>query len=87
MRVIDPCGRTDGQTPACIAMVFQYAPGGELFTRMKKQMKMPEPNAMFYFGEISLALKYLHDKHIVYRLVIQSVSQSVTSTRSRISLF
>lgn len=50
-------------------MVFQYAPGGEFFTRMKKQDKMPESHAMFYFGEIALALKYLHGLDIVYRLV------------------
>ena len=54
-------------TETCIALVFRCALGGEFFTRMKSQETMPETHALFYFAEIALALKYLHDMHIVYR--------------------
>ncbi len=56
------------QTPSCIALVFEYAYGGELYTYMKKNGVMPEIVAKFYFAEIALALHYLHDRlGILYR--------------------
>lgn len=48
-------------------LVFDYASGGELYTRMKKEEKFKEPVAKFYFCEIASALGYLHDKDILYR--------------------
>lgn len=55
-------------TPACIALVFEYAFGGELYTRMKQASSMSEAHAKFYFCEIALALDYLHNKlKVVYR--------------------
>lgn len=54
-------------TDTCIAMVLRYAGGGEFFTRMKTLTPMPEPQAMFYFSEIALTLRYLHDSNVVYR--------------------
>ena len=48
-------------TPACIAMCFEYCIGGELFTRMKKVGKFYEQHAKFYFCEMALALNYLHN--------------------------
>jgi serine/threonine protein kinase len=47
--------------------VFEYASGGELYTRMKKQTKFSENVAKFYFCEISCAVDYLHNMSIVYR--------------------
>jgi protein-serine/threonine kinase len=55
------------QTDSCLSLVLQYAAGGELYTRMKSSSKMSENCAKFYIGQIALALKYLHDKRIVYR--------------------
>lgn len=55
------------QTPGSIALVFEYAAGGELYTRMKKQYKFSENVARFYFCEICCALNYLHSLNIVYR--------------------
>jgi serine/threonine protein kinase len=47
---------------------MEYCLGGELFTLMKKNSKLPEEHCKFYFCEISLALDYLHNKlSIVYR--------------------
>eukprot|EP01041_Mallomonas_annulata_P008207 gene8207-16879_t len=55
-------------TTACIGLIFQFAAGGELYTRMKKIHKMTEDEAKFYFCEIVAVLHYLHDeKDIVYR--------------------
>lgn len=51
-----------------IALVFEYAVGGELYHRMKQSFKTEENAAKFYFCEISLAIAHLHDKlKLVYR--------------------
>jgi len=61
-------------TPACVALVFEYCSGGELYTFMKKQGSgrgsggMNEQHAKFYFAEIACALDYLHNTvGVVYR--------------------
>ena len=55
-------------TPGSIALVFEYAYGGELYTRMKQFNSMPLIHAKFYFAEIACALDYLHNTlNIVYR--------------------
>ena len=55
-------------TSGCIALVFEYAYGGELYTRMKQCNYMPLMHAKFYFAEIACALGYLHNTlNIVYR--------------------
>ena len=55
-------------TPECIALVFDYCMGGEFFTYLKKETKIPEGYAKFYFCEIALAIFYLHDNlGYVYR--------------------
>jgi protein kinase A len=55
------------QMETSFGLVFDYAAGGELFTRIRKAEKFKEPVAKFYFCEIASALGYLHDKHIIYR--------------------
>ena len=56
------------ETPSCVALVFEFCLGGELYTLMKKKGKMPEQMAMFYFVETALALSYLHEKlGVIYR--------------------
>ena len=55
-------------TQACLALIFEYAYGGELFHRMKQVIKMEENEAKFYFCEIASVLHYLHDElNIVFR--------------------
>lgn len=49
------------ETPQCVALVFEYAQGGELFTYMKRNNCLREDYARFYFCEIALALSYLHE--------------------------
>lgn len=55
-------------TQGSIALIFEYAFGGELYTRMKKRHKMSGEEAKFYFCEIVSVLRYLHDDlNIVFR--------------------
>ena len=59
------------QTPAAIAMVFEFTYGGELYMRMKQIGKMSESESKFYICELALAIHYLQDKmKIVYRYVV-----------------
>jgi protein kinase A len=47
--------------------VLEYAPGGELFTWLRKNKRFPNNIARFFFCEIFTALEYLHRKGFVYR--------------------
>lgn len=68
------------QTPTCVAVVCEFAYGGELYHRLKKKVKFSEAEAKFYFCEIASALHYLHDTmQLVYRYD-QSYSFVVTHT-------
>ncbi|CCH62838.1 hypothetical protein TBLA_0I01800 [Henningerozyma blattae CBS 6284] len=48
-------------------LLLQYIPGGELFYHLKEQGTLDEDTVAFYAAEISCALKFLHEKGIVYR--------------------
>lgn len=56
-----------------IFIVMEYADGGDLNNRIKEQKKKEpvalfDPKlAMFWFLQICMALKYLHDNHILHR--------------------
>ncbi|KAI8372776.1 kinase-like domain-containing protein [Radiomyces spectabilis] len=55
------------QDDACLYMVMDYVPGGELFTVLRKWKRFPDRAAKFYAAEVTLAIEYLHAKDIVYR--------------------
>mgnify|MGYP000921629596 FL=1 len=46
---------------------MEYCPGGELFTLLKNNRYMGEQRAKVIFVEVLLAIKYLHDRNIVFR--------------------
>ncbi|KAI0166172.1 Pkinase-domain-containing protein [Xylariaceae sp. FL1272] len=48
-------------------MVMDFVEGGELFSLLRKSGRFPNPVAKFYAAEVTLALEYLHSKHIIYR--------------------
>ncbi|XP_014249762.1 protein kinase DC2 [Cimex lectularius] len=48
-------------------MVFDYVPGGELFSYLRNAGRFPPNTGMFFTAEIVLALEYLHSQSIVYR--------------------
>ncbi|KAF2704840.1 kinase-like protein [Pleomassaria siparia CBS 279.74] len=59
-----------------ICLVLEYAPGGNLFDRMKKQKQkqkqppggyFPEPVAARYVAQMADALRYLHGKRVLHR--------------------
>lgn len=48
-------------------LLFEYVPGGELFTRLRQKGRFETKTAVFYSSEIVCALEFLHSKSIVYR--------------------
>ena len=46
---------------------MDFVNGGELFSRLQKDKKFPEPRVKFYAGEIALGLEYLHNSGVIYR--------------------
>jgi len=48
-------------------MLLEYVNGGELFSHLRKEGRLPNDSARFYSGEIVLAFSYLHSMDIVYR--------------------
>merc|ERR550532_701774 len=61
------CLLTTFQDEKRIFMLMEYINGGELFSYMRKQGRLPNDDTRFYAGEITLALAYLHDLNVIYR--------------------
>lgn len=55
------------QTEDRLIFVMEYVNGGELFFHLSRDKVFSETRSRFYGAEITLALKYLHEKKIVYR--------------------
>lgn len=55
------------QNSRYVYMLLEYLPGGELFSRLRKDGRFSEDVSLFYSSEILLALRYLHRHKIVYR--------------------
>jgi protein kinase A len=51
----------------CIYFLFEFVPGGELFSILRTYRVLSEKAVRFYSAQIVLALEYLHSKKIVYR--------------------
>jgi len=51
----------------CLYMLFNYLPGGELFSYLRCEGSFTNETAKFYATEIVLALEYLHSRTIVFR--------------------
>jgi len=50
-----------------LCMLLEYVNGGELFSYLRKEGRLPNESTMIYTGEIVLAFQYLQSIHIVYR--------------------
>uniref|UniRef100_A0A0G4G069 Protein kinase domain-containing protein n=1 Tax=Chromera velia CCMP2878 TaxID=1169474 RepID=A0A0G4G069_9ALVE len=48
-------------------MVMEYINGGELFSYLRRQGRLPDQDGRFYASEIVSAFEYLHSMNIVYR--------------------
>ena len=47
-------------SPLSLCLLFDYLPGGELFTHLRQFGRLSERGARLYAAEIALALEYLH---------------------------
>jgi serine/threonine protein kinase len=45
---------------------MDFLNGGELFYHLKKESRFTENKAKFYAAEVTLALKHLHERGIIY---------------------
>lgn len=48
-------------------LVLEFINGGELFSHLRTEGRLPDADAKFYSAEIVLAFAYLHEKNIIYR--------------------
>jgi len=48
-------------------MVLAFLRGGDLFTRLSKELMFTEDDVKFYLAELALALDHLHSLGIIYR--------------------
>ena len=55
------------QSSSHLYMLLQYVPGGELFSYLRREVRISNDAAKFYASEIVLAFQHLHSFNIVYR--------------------
>ncbi|GFO28242.1 ribosomal protein s6 kinase [Plakobranchus ocellatus] len=55
------------QTEGKLYLILEFLRGGDLFTRLSKEVMFTEEDVKFYLAELALALDHLHDLGIIYR--------------------
>lgn len=55
------------QTPGKLYLILDFLRGGDLFTRLSKEVMFTEEDVKFYLAELALALDHLHSLGIIYR--------------------
>lgn len=50
-----------------LCMLLEYVNGGELFSYLRQEGRLPNDHTKFFTAEITCAFEYLHGKNIVYR--------------------
>ncbi|XP_065363996.1 ribosomal protein S6 kinase 2 beta [Calliphora vicina] len=55
------------QTPGKLYLILDFLRGGDLFTRLSKEVMFTEEDVKFYLAELALALNHLHTLGIIYR--------------------
>jgi serine/threonine protein kinase len=53
--------------PAHLYLLLEYAPGGEIFSHLRKCGRFSANVSRFYIAEIVLALEHLHNNGVIYR--------------------
>lgn len=48
-------------------MLLEFVPGGELFSHLRREVRLGDSATRFYASEVVLAFEYLHALSIVYR--------------------
>ncbi|KAF8568711.1 hypothetical protein P879_00846 [Paragonimus westermani] len=55
------------QTEGRLYLILEYLRGGDLFSRLSKEVALSETDVRFYLAELILALHHLHQLGIIYR--------------------
>ncbi|XP_046353959.1 ribosomal protein S6 kinase alpha-1-like [Haliotis cracherodii] len=55
------------QTEGKLYLILEFLRGGDLFTRLSKEVMFTEEDVKFYLAELALALDHLHGVGIIYR--------------------
>lgn len=55
------------QTEGKLYLILDFLRGGDLFTRLSKEVMFTEEDVKFYLAELTLTLEHLHSLGIVYR--------------------
>ncbi|KAJ7996725.1 hypothetical protein DPEC_G00240010 [Dallia pectoralis] len=55
------------QTEGKVYLILEFLRGGDLFTRLSKEVMFTEEDVKFYLAELALALDHLHSLGIIYR--------------------
>lgn len=55
------------QTPGKLYLILDFLRGGDLFTRLSKEVMFTEEDVKFYLAELALAMNHLHGIGIIYR--------------------
>uniref|UniRef100_A0A672Q588 Ribosomal protein S6 kinase n=1 Tax=Sinocyclocheilus grahami TaxID=75366 RepID=A0A672Q588_SINGR len=55
------------QTEGKLYLILDFLRGGDLFTRLSKEVMFTEEDVKFYLAELALALNHLHGLGIIYR--------------------
>ncbi|XP_074601761.1 ribosomal protein S6 kinase II isoform X2 [Brevipalpus obovatus] len=55
------------QTEGKLYLVLDYLHGGDLFTRLNREVMFTEEDVKFYLAELVLALDHLHNLGVIYR--------------------
>ncbi|XP_036082736.1 ribosomal protein S6 kinase alpha-6 isoform X2 [Rousettus aegyptiacus] len=55
------------QTEGKLYLILDFLRGGDVFTRLSKEVLLTEEDVKFYLAELALALDHLHQLGIVYR--------------------
>ncbi|XP_048577450.1 ribosomal protein S6 kinase alpha-2-like isoform X2 [Nematostella vectensis] len=55
------------QTEGKVYLILDFLRGGDLFTRLSKEIMFTEEDVKFYLAELALALDHLHGLGIIYR--------------------
>lgn len=50
-----------------IYLILEFAPGGEVFKKMKKEGRFSEETAARYIAQMTRALIHCHKKHVIHR--------------------
>ena len=58
---------TSSQTEGKLYLILDFLRGGDLFTRLSKEVMFTEDDVKFYLAELALALSHLHSVGIIYR--------------------